>query len=151
MRKTLYLPYLCLIVLGFFSSLNANAKMYKWVDENGQVQYSQHPPTTDVDVEEIKPPPKVDTDAAKKSLEAQKKKVEKQYEERMESKKESEKNEQEAKQKEDRCNNAKARLASYQRPRVNLLDEDGNPIRATEEQRQKGLEEAKKYISENCK
>lgn len=150
MKNTLFLSGLSLLVVGFIISLSANAKMYKWVDENGQVQYTQSPPPGDIEVKEIKPPPKVDTDAAQKALEAQKEKVSEQYEKRMEAEKEAEESEQKAKEKEQRCNQAKQRLASFQRPRVNLTDENGNPVRATEEQRLEGLEKARKYISENC-
>jgi uncharacterized protein DUF4124 len=151
MIKNYFLTFLCLIVTGFFLSLSVNAKMYKWVDEDGHVQYSQSPPNSDVKVEEIKPPGKVDTDSAQKQLEAQKARANELSEKRLESKNETAKSEEEAAQKVKRCDQARARLKSFQRPRVNLLDEDGNRVRAKEEDRLKGLEDAKKYLSDNCK
>ncbi len=150
MIKNYSLTFLCLIVAGFFLSLSANAKMYKWVDEDGQVQYSQSPPNSDVKVEEIKPPGKVDTESAQKQLEAQKDRANAFSEKRIEAENETKKAEAEAEQKLKQCEQARARLKSFQRPRVNLLDEDGNRVRAKEEDRLKGLEDAKKYLSDNC-
>ena len=151
MRKILFSSHLYVLLTCLFFTFSVPAKMYKWVDENGQVQYTQNPPPGDIEAKEIKPPPKVDTEAAQRSLEAQKKRVEEQYEERMNAKKENEESEQQAKEKEEKCNQARNRLASFQRPRVNLVDEEGNPARATEEQRLAGIEKAKEYLSENCK
>ena len=110
MIKNHFLTLLCLIVTGIFLSLSANAKMYKWVDEEGNVQYSQSPPNSDVTVEEIKPPSKVDTDSAQKQLEAQKARADELSEKRLESKKEAEKLEEEIAQKEKQCDQANARL-----------------------------------------
>ena len=45
---------------------NSIARMYKWVDEDGNTQYTQSPPPGDIESEVIKPPPKVDTEAAEK-------------------------------------------------------------------------------------
>ena len=150
MIKNHFLTLLCLIVTGIFLSLSANAKMYKWVDEEGNVRYSQSPPNSDVTVEEIKPPSKVDTDSAQKQLEAQKARADELSEKRLESKKEAEKLEEEIAQKEKQCDQANARLKSLQRPRINFVDKDGNTVRANEEDRIKRLEVAKKYLSDNC-
>ena len=49
------------------------------------------------------------------------------------------------------CGKAKARLASYERPRVNVKDKDGNPARVPEEQRQKEIEKSKELVAKLCK
>jgi len=46
------------------------AEMYKWVDDEGQVQYSQSPPPGRP-AQTIKPPPKVDSKAARDNLKQQ--------------------------------------------------------------------------------
>src|SRR3989304_51680 len=56
---------------------NAQAAIYKWVDENGDVQYSQTPPPSGVAGETIEPPPQtVDTETATKQLNEQERQFE---------------------------------------------------------------------------
>ncbi|HKK16999.1 MAG TPA: DUF4124 domain-containing protein, partial [Gammaproteobacteria bacterium] len=53
------------ILLALLVSSNALAAMYKWVDENGEVHYTQTPPPGDIQAETIKPPPDVNTEKAR--------------------------------------------------------------------------------------
>ena len=44
---------IALLVIGFFSA-NVNAQVYKWVDENGQIHYSDKKPIQQKDVSTVK-------------------------------------------------------------------------------------------------
>ncbi|MBI1732943.1 MAG: DUF4124 domain-containing protein, partial [Gammaproteobacteria bacterium] len=54
-------------------ALPAGAEMYKWVDENGNVHYTQERPPPGIEGQAIKPPPEVDTESARKQLESRQK------------------------------------------------------------------------------
>ena len=54
------MPRYCLgLIALLLMSATADAKMYKWVDDEGNVHYSQTKPDADTEVQTIKPPPKV--------------------------------------------------------------------------------------------
>jgi uncharacterized protein DUF4124 len=128
---------------------NAHAALYKWVDDSGGTHYSSNRPAGVV-VEEIQPPPKVDTEAANKQLEAQQKQAA-DLEGRRKAKAENKQiAKQNAKIKKKNCETAKARLASYARPSVRLVQEDGSRLRLTEEQRQKQIAISNEMIKEYC-
>ena len=50
-----------------------------------------------------------------------------------------------------KCEQAKKRLASYQRPRVNLVDKDGNYTVAGEDKRQAEIKKSQDLITKLCK
>ena len=68
-RSVLRLAVTTLICLAALTP-RAMAEMYKWVDENGRVQYTQERPPPGIKGDTIKPPPPVDSEAAAKQLEA---------------------------------------------------------------------------------
>jgi len=141
-------PIVFIISFGFF--INSQAEMYKWVDEQGNTHYTQSPPPGDINAEAIKPPPKVDTDGASKTLEQQKKTVNDLREKRITTAEEKQKAEEEAAEKESKCQQAKARLASYQRPRVNLKNPDGTLRVVAEEERQAEIKKSQEYVNKAC-
>jgi len=150
MRKTTILSYLFFLsAIGLNSSVTF-AAMYKWVDEDGNTNYTQSPPPGDVEAETIKAPPKINPEHAKKQLEERKKLLQDANENRTKAADEKRKAEQMKEQKKADCENARARLASYLRPRVNLLDKDGNPARATEEQRQAEISKSRELVNKLC-
>lgn len=71
------LSFLVLLLATLLVSLSASASIYKWLDDNGKVQYTQTPPM-DRPSEEIKsvtgsnqpvaPPPKTTSDASTKAV-----------------------------------------------------------------------------------
>ena len=128
-----------------------HAKMYKWVDENGVTQYTQYPPPEQgIEVETIKPPPPVNTEAAQKELQDLENKIDSAKDARNSSEEEAVKSEQDQAQKQAECNKAKARLASYQRPRVNKVLPDGTRVRIPEEERLSEIEKSKELIKKAC-
>ncbi len=127
-----------------------NAEIYKWVDEHGETHYSQKKPGDGVEVSTVKPPPRVDTEAA---LQEKQRKLREEQERNKVKLKKSEaerKAREETALKKSNCDKAKARVTSMQRPRVNMVDAQGNRTRISEEQRQKQLAEAQKAVKEHC-
>ena len=49
------------------------------------------------------------------------------------------------------CQMARERLASYTRPRVRFVQEDGTRVTATEEERQEQIKKSEDMIKEFCK
>lgn len=128
----------------------ATAEIYKWVDEQGQVHYSQNRPV-DQQVETIKGPSKVDTEAAQKALQERRDKLNAIDEERAEENKKAAEAEKQAQANKERCNaalEAMARLRSQNR--MQYINEEGERAFMTEEQRQQRLEEAQKAVEESC-
>ena len=131
----------------------AQAAIYKWVDANGDVHYSQTPPPPGVAGETLQPPPPdVDTETATKQLNEQ----ERQFEEfRKQRDEQADKEAQAAVElalQQKNCQMAKDRLASYERrPNINFVQEDGSRVRATEEERQAEIKKSEDMIQEFCK
>ena len=126
------------------------ARIYKWVDADGTVQYTQTPPPAGIAAEEIKPPPRVDTDAAVKALEEQRVDLDKTRDGRLKAAEQEQKADQEIAEKQRQCEQARLRLAAYERPRVNVVAEDGERRRATEEERTAEIEKARAAVSQLC-
>ncbi len=127
------------------------AKMYKWVDAEGNTQYTQQPPPGDIEAEIIKPPPKVDTDKAQKQFDEKQKQQDSIRKTREEEAEERQKNEKEVAVRESNCALAKDKMARLKdNPRVYSADEYGNRTKLLEEDRQTKLDEARKMIKEYC-
>ena len=132
-----------------------HAGVYKWVDENGQVHYGEHPGSSDAEKvtirqnETTKPRPinKAEDDAAesdKKDTEQQTEAPEK-WEEWVEV-------EPSKKEKRKLCNEAKSDLAAINsRGRMREINEKGEYIYLTEPQRQQRISAAKKKQREFCR
>ena len=128
----------------------SSAAMYKWVDADGNVQYTQSPPPGDIEAETIKPPPSVDSDKAVQELQEQQQQADEYLQHREQEKQESGEKEQNLAQKEKLCGQAQARLASYERPRVNYVEPDGTRRRATEEERQAEINKSQELVEKYC-
>ena len=126
------------------------AKMYKWIDENGNTHYTQTPPSGDIQAIEISPPPRVDTSEAQKKLESQIEQADKYQSDRYKQLELEEKEQKLAADKEARCMSARASQASFERPRVNYVNEDGSRRIMEEEERLASLEKAKAQVKEAC-
>ena len=139
-----------LLLLGILPA-TAPAAVYKWVDENGQVQYTQTPPPGDIEATELKPPPEpADQAGTIERVEAREKGLEERRESREQSAKEAADDAEYEKQKAQRCEAAKRRLEQLQYPRTNLVDPDGTERRATEEERLEKLREAEGQVKDFC-
>lgn len=150
MKKTFSLLRICLILTGVFLSLSINAEMYKWIDEDGNTHYTQSPPVDNGSVEVIKPPGNVDTKSAIKTLDKQKQTADELREGRITAKEDKQKAEEEVLAKQNKCEQAKKRLASYQRPRVQVSNEDGSRSFLSEEKRQAEIKKSQGYVDKTC-
>ena len=128
----------------------SEARMYKWVDEDGNTNYTQSPPPGGVDGETIKPPPKIDDDNAIAEVERQTKDADKLRENRKEKEKIDALQKENNEVKKENCRRSKQKLNNYSRPRGLIQQEDGSRVRIDEEARQAGLVEAQKKIEEYC-
>ena len=127
------------------------ATAYKWVDEDGNTHYTQTPPPGDTPSKAInRPPPKVDTEAARSKIKSLTERADKLQAERIEK---AEKRRQQLAQEAERetlCQQARTSQASYERPRVNEVMADGSRRIMGEEERQAGLARAKNLVSKFC-
>ena len=138
-------------ILFFLVSSNCIAATYKWVDAEGNTQYSQQPPPDGAEAETVAPPPKVDTDKAVGDLEKQQEQFKKQDEDKSKQAEETQKTGEDLAQQKKRCEQAKDKLAKMQRPRISVTGEDGNRKRLSEDERQTAINDANKSIAELCK
>jgi len=139
------------IILAVLMSGHAMAGTYKWVDEEGNVQYTQTPPPAGIAAETINPPPKVDTEQAVKDLQAQEEKAAALRLNRLDQAEKENQAKQEMDLQKKNCEMARARLASYEQPMVKFVQEDGSRVRATEEERQAEIAKSQEMIKEFCK
>jgi uncharacterized protein DUF4124 len=139
-----------LLLLWVVFQSTVSAEMYKWIDEDGNTHYTQSPPPGDIQPDIIKAPPKVDSDSAIKSIKAREKKADELADNRKKSAEEAVKAEEKAAKKKEHCERSKAQLVKYQRPRISTMDEEGNVIRSTEEERQAGIKRIEEQIKKAC-
>ncbi len=134
------------------SSQSMGAGIYKWVDEQGNVQYTQTPPPDKPATRfETRPEP-VDTKGALEKLKQQKEKSDGFFKERDKQVKEQEKSEQEAAQRSENCTRARENLKQLETTnRLFRKNEEGDRVKMTEEDRQAGTATAKSQIEEFCK
>lgn len=138
-------------ILGLCLAAGAGAEIYKWVDEDGNVVYSENPPAGDTQVETITESPKVRSEKALQSLRNLKiknQKTDRAKEEQVEARQQTA---EEKRVRAENCGRAREMLASFNtRPTVQLVQPDGSRVRATEEQRQQRIAEAQSMIDEFC-
>jgi hypothetical protein len=127
----------------------SHAGVYKWVDEDGQVHYGEQPGNTGAEIVPIRTNEataprtmnKDEVDIVKSDIEAKDKK-----------KKEAEEQKKINRDKRKWCNEARSDLqAIYSRGRLREINEKGEYIVLTEEQRQQRISAAKKKEREFCK
>lgn len=126
------------------------AEIYKWVDEAGNTHYSQTPPSGDISAETIVPSYSDTSESAQKEITDNSKKADKLRGERLKKAELKEKAKQELAEKKAQCEKAKQVQASYERPRVNYVDEEGNRRRGSEEERLSDLAKAKENVKKLC-
>ena len=124
-----------------------NAKVYKWVDDNGQVHYGEKPGSTQAEQVQIRTN---ETTTPRKIKQGEDDKAE--GKDKAEAAKEPEQPEMSKKEKRKLCNEAKSDLAAIMsRGRMREINEKGEYIYLTEEQRQDRISAAKKKQKEFCR
>lgn len=130
----------------------SSADVYKWTDEDGQVHYTQQPPTGR-EAQEIKapPPPTIDPRDAQKQIDDLIKQQEKQDRERTFEKALKKQKVQQQENEEKRCETAKSNLQKYQNnPNKLVRMPDGTVNRITEEERQQRISSLKEQVNVYC-
>jgi len=150
MQRRIATQLLCGLLLMTTTELSF-ARMYKWVDADGNTHYTQQPPPEGIEASTIKPPAPIDATQAQEQSQNTQALLKARREARVKNNKAQREKTQATAQQKTRCEQARARLASYQRPRVNLIGKDGSPSRATEEQRQAEIKKSKEYVQKSCK
>ena len=149
-RSVLRLAVTTLICLAALTP-RAMAEMYKWVDENGRVQYTQERPPPGIKGDTIKPPPPVDSEAAAKQLEAREELLKDAREGREKTAEDAKVAADDKAFNEENCRRVKQTVAAYQVPNALVQQPDGSRKRYTEDERQKGLSDAEARVKEFCK
>jgi len=151
----MFIPYLrqsCLVFFLSVCSFVVQADVYKWVDEDGQVHYSQQAPV-EQQAEMIKapPPPAIDAGTAQWKLdnlinEQKKQQYQRNVEKNMKNYHSSQKE-----QRQENCKKSKYNLQQYQNnPAKRVLGSDGNVTRPTEEQRQQKIQQLQQDVNQYC-
>jgi Domain of unknown function (DUF4124) len=161
MTHAKYPEFVCGLLLGlsllFAATQSASGdtdKIYKWMDPNGTIQYTQLPPPPDVQVLEIMnaPPPANDAAAERARVQQETEALDERMNERQEA---TAKAELRAKNKEIRrqnCVTATKNLTELQQGGIKRYrTADGEVLRLSEDDRQKRIAETEKQITENCK
>lgn len=145
-----------LFLVAFLGTAGAQADIYRWKDNQGQMHYTENPP----------PPGNKDrgtvirTTGPATGAQEQAQKRSESVAERLktfrDNRAEKQKKESERKTETERlaqnCDAAKSNLAKLENRRLRrLTDNEGNVTVLTEEERQKKIEEARKVVRENCK
>lgn len=144
-----------IMAAGIVVSAVSQAAIYRWVDEQGQVHYTETPPPAGnqdrgTRVRTLGPPTGAVEQGRQRSqaIQEQLKSIEKAR---------AEANEKQARQAEDsarreaNCEAAKSNLAKLEvRTNRRFQDSDGNVTMMTEEERLRKMEEAREQIEKNC-
>ncbi|MCC7412214.1 MAG: DUF4124 domain-containing protein [Gammaproteobacteria bacterium] len=140
-----------LLLVAFLAAAGGVDAAYKWLDDQGNVHYTQSPPPDrPAEALELPPPPRNAADAQER-LRRQVQQSDAYLREREQQARADAKLEQEAAQTREKCEWARRNLEQLQSvQRVYATDAQGNRMRVPEEQRQAQLEAARKQIEEFC-
>ena len=138
------------LVIAIAAAAPASAEIYKWVDEDGNVQFSSTKPpgqaVDEVQVRYSKPVPEA-REKLDKLLEADKKA----RADREEREAEAEQEAQKRAKKKDNCQRARANLTELQQSvRVFHTSEDGGRVRVGEDQKQADIKRMQEIIDRDC-
>lgn len=148
-------------------ALPAAAQMYKWVDSDGKVKYSDTPPPSNVKTERLRIPahaPEAPADTAKggaqkntgktgpKSLAEQEQAFRKRQAEAAKAEQAEEQKEAQARAKEENCKRAKAALAALELGgRQQRIDDKGERVFLTDQEIAQSTAQARQEAAAACK
>lgn len=136
------------------SNIAVADKIYKWVDENGQIHYSsQKPPGQAVETVKVKKGPKVTQTTQTESDETSNDEAQTQEDAQAEALAKEQLAKSDAANSKRLCELAKKNIASLNASvRVNKLDEKtGQTVRMTDDERLNALKKAQKAVRDYCK
>jgi len=136
------------------TSLSAIAEMYKYIDENGQVVYTQFRPDPGVQAETIRgpaPPPSTAKDSQHKLIDSLVKQAETRENRKVAQKKAAQEKTRE-KQLKQNCDAARKNLEYLQgQDKRTLVDSDGKAMKMSDSQRQEQIRKAREIVERDCK
>ncbi|MDH3451957.1 MAG: DUF4124 domain-containing protein [Gammaproteobacteria bacterium] len=151
MRKNVIRAVVCSALLVLTTGI-VQAKIYKWVDENGVTQYTQYPPPKG-DSKEVNVPaaPSAPTDEQRKELQERLEAFNKRRDERLRDAQESEEQRAEREKLAADCQRIRDDLEVVRNnPRLFEEAEDGSRVRMTEERRQERIGLAEQQLKDFC-
>ncbi|MCG3203006.1 MAG: hypothetical protein NFCOHLIN_02909 [Gammaproteobacteria bacterium] len=131
-------------------TLPAAAGMYKWTDADGQVHYTQSPPPAGVQGQELKPPPRVDSESAVEDLETKQKGFEERVEDKAKAEEEAAKTADQAAEKARYCEQLRADLAGLQTAQRIFTGEGEERRRLGEDERQAKMKDIEAKLAKDC-
>lgn len=140
----------CLLIVLSLSGAPALAEIYRWVDEQGQIRYSQTPPPVGTTFQLVYPPPPPPDPSERRGMEA--------FLAEREARREHERQQAEtqtrlAQQRREACEAARKRLSWLEsRPpfRLAVGNPQGGYTRMTVEQHARETEQAQQAADDNC-
>jgi len=147
------LPGLCLLLAWTASTGGTADKIYKWVDQDGSIQYSRTPPPNAEQVIEVRkaPPPANGAANERSRLEEQVDSMNKRSEERQNAAAKAEHEAKNAEIRSKNCATAHKNLAELQKGGIKRYrTADGEIKHMTEEDRQQRITEANNQIAKFC-
>lgn len=145
MKQPLILAGICLLLVG-----TAMAEMYRYLDENGRVVYSQQPPATG-EAKVIKPPPPPATQPAKPAEDKATAEAEQPAADTPKTAEQQAQDKESQRIKEKNCKTAREALKQYTDPNYGFVKTpDGRFEELTTERRAKGKKEVEQQIKEFC-
>ena len=141
-----------LLTLLLTATLSYASGIYKWIDDDGQVHYSQTPPPNrPAELIQGAPPPANDPAAVRGNLQRQLDAFDERRAQRDEAFAEQKEKEEVARIKKQNCETARKNLANLRRGGNNAyMTPEGEVVRLTDEDRAKRIEDAKQGIEDNC-
>ena len=152
-RRTRAMPLAIAIVLGTFClAPPAQGALYKWVDANGRVVYSDQPPTGDVKVEAISGPPPPSNPNAPQDLANKQLESKKQQAEAAANAKKAMQQRADLEKRTDACKEARAEVSRMAADQVLIysINEKGEQVFMNDADRKKRRDAAELFIKGNC-
>ena len=139
-----------MILLNVYSAY-AYAEIYKWVDEQGNINYGDKP-VVNANEMAVDVTDKGNVKISDKREKNRQKLLDAYNEDQVRENKEKKKIEKRKKKRQRDCAQAEDHMRTYDRARsLYNLDKDGNRVTLTDKERKKSTAELKKYIQKNCK
>jgi hypothetical protein len=144
---------LAVVVSLLFTAAPAGATMYKWVDKNGRVVYSDQPPPSDIKSEIVKPPPPPVNPNAAKEFADKELEIKLRDKKRTEEAQVAEKARVEAERRRENCVQARGQLQALQVASQSFYryTEKGERIVLDDTARRAAVEQQQQVVRENCK
>jgi hypothetical protein len=152
-RRSSVVPLAVAIVLAAFCAAQpALGALYKWVDANGRIVYSDQPPTGDVKVETISGPPPPSNPNAPAELANKQFENRKQQTEAAAGAKKAMQQRADAEKRLDACREARAELTRLSADQVLLytVNEKGEQVFMNDAERKRRREATEVFIKGNC-